>query len=276
MMQALLQMLSPGSGVKIVGGVQEDALMAIGTLVEVLGMNFDPYMESFKPYLIEALRERVEYQVCVAAVGLVGDIARALGEKIMNVSDLFMQILMENLADANVHRSVKPHILSVFGDVALAIGPSFSPYFDVVIATLNQASVTIVDKADYDMVDYLNELREGCLEAYTGIIQGLKGSTDGPSPTPGLLDVIQPHLLHIINFIEVIATDVDHTESNVSSACGLVGDICSAFGAQVHVLLEKQAINELLQEGRRSKTHKTKQVATWATKELRKLKQQQN
>ena len=34
----------------------------------------------------------------------------------------------------------------MFGDVALAIGPNFKTYFDVVIATLNQASATTVDK----------------------------------------------------------------------------------------------------------------------------------
>ena len=28
------------------------------------------------------------------------------------------------------------------------------------------------------MIDYLNDLRDACLEAYTGIIQGLKGEDE--------------------------------------------------------------------------------------------------
>lgn len=39
-------------------------------------------------------------------------------------------------------------------------------------------SFLCVLQSDYDMVDYLNELRESCLEAYTGIVQGLKGDQE--------------------------------------------------------------------------------------------------
>ena len=52
-------------------------------------------------------------------------------------------------------------------------------------------------------------------------------------------------------------------------------DLCTTFGKDVAKLVEvRPLINDLLTEGRRSKTTKTKTLATWATKELRKLKSQ--
>jgi len=168
-----------------------------------------------------------------------------------------------------VHRTVKPQILSVFGDIALAVGPGFVKYLDLVMTTLMQASQCQVDRSDFDMIDYLNELREGCLEAYTGIIQGLKG--DGPAGSAELLRV-QAHIPYVVQFITVVAQDSEHSDASVAASAGLIGDLCTAFGRDIVTLLDVEPISELLTQGRRSKTTKTKSLSTWATKEIRKLK----
>merc|ERR1719273_3041640 len=130
-MTALLQMFQSSSNTRS-GGVQEDALMAVATLVEVLGDGFMKYMDAFKPFLLIGLKNVAEYQVCHAAVGLVGDICRAMGNKLVGpFTDEVMEVLLTNLRDNNVHRTVKPQILSVFGDVALAIGPEFRKYLEL-------------------------------------------------------------------------------------------------------------------------------------------------
>jgi importin subunit beta-1 len=267
-MTALLQMFQSSTQQRS-GGVQEDALMAVSTLVEILGEGFIKYMDAFKPFLLIGLKNVAEYQVCHAAVGLVGDICRALGNKIILFSDEIMEVLMTNLSDSSVHRTVKPQILSIFGDLALAVGPSFVKYLDLVMTTLMQASQAQVDRSDYDMLDYLNELREGCLEAYTGIIQGLRG--DGLNGSPELVRV-QPHVGYIVQFITVIAQDSKHSDGSVAASAGLIGDLCAAFGRDIVGLLDVEPISELLTQGRRSKTNKTKTLSTWATKEIRKLK----
>uniref|UniRef100_A0A665X565 Importin subunit beta-1/Transportin-1-like TPR repeats domain-containing protein n=1 Tax=Echeneis naucrates TaxID=173247 RepID=A0A665X565_ECHNA len=263
-MASLLRMFQSTAGS---GGVQEDALMAVSTLVEVLGSDFQKYMDAFKPFLAIGLKNYAEYQVGLSPdLHLPGPGSFKLECK-GTTSCLFLRIQNEN-----VHRSVKPQILSAFGDIALAIGGEFKKYLDIVLDTLQQASQAQVDKTDYDMVDYLNELREGCLEAYTGIIQGLKGDQENVHPDVML---VQPRVEFILSFIHHIAEDEDHSDGVVANAAGLIGDLCTAFGKDVMKLVEvRPIINDLLTEGRRSKTIKTKTLATWATKELRKLKSQ--
>ena len=66
-MTALLQMFQSSAQSRS-GGVQEDALMAVATLVEVLGDGFIKYMDAFKPYLLIGLRNTAEYQVGLTTV----------------------------------------------------------------------------------------------------------------------------------------------------------------------------------------------------------------
>ncbi|KAL3204797.1 hypothetical protein MRX96_041180 [Rhipicephalus microplus] len=246
-LQSVLRKMTLEDAPKISDAV-EDALMAASTLVEVLGDKFVKYMEAFRPFLAIGLKNHAEYQVCSAAVGLTGDICRALGSQVLPFCDDVMTMLLENLGNNNVHRSVKPQILSVFGDIALAIGPEFKKFLEIVLQTLAQASVAYVDKHDYEMVEYLNELREGCLEAYTGIVQGLKGDQNSPNADVQLL---LPHVPHIINFISSIAIDSDHSDTNIASCAGLIGDLCTAFGVQMLPLVDTEAIRDQEAQGER-------------------------
>ena len=272
-MTALLSMFN--SNTCKAEGVQEDALMAVSTLVEVLGEGFLKYMDAFKPYLCLGLKNHAEYQVCCAAVGLTGDICRALKNKMLPYCDEIMTLLLENLGNNTVHRSVKPQIFSVFGDIALSIGPEFKKYLDVVLQTLAQASQAEVDRNDYDMIDYLNELREGVLEAYTGIVQGLRGDMANPCPDAAVA-LVEPHVPFIIQFITTIAQDREHSDGNVSASVGLLGDLVTVFGVKLLPIVETGPLTELVSKGRRSRFQKTKTLATWAAKEIRKLKNDAN
>jgi len=119
------------------------------------------------------------------------------------------------------------------------------------------------------LIEYLNELRESCLDAHTGIVQGLNGS--GATPNPEVIQ-LWGFVEKILEFVTTVAIDPEKSDSVVASSAGLIGDLCSVFNAQILPLVETEAIVSLLQAGRRSKANKTKTLATWATKEIRRIK----
>lgn len=123
--------------------VLEDAFLVSGTMASALEIDFHPYLPAFIPYLAPALRAVEDSHLCIVAIGIIGDVCRALGETSAQYCDGFMNALLENLQNPNVSREVKVAVLGCFGDIAMAIGPSFDPYLSTTVLVLQQAGEVV-------------------------------------------------------------------------------------------------------------------------------------
>lgn len=239
--------------------VHEEAMLAIGALAYAAGLDFAKYMPEFYKYLEMGLQNFEEYQVCAVTVGVVGDICRALEEKILPYCDGIMTQLLKDLSSNQLHRSVKPPIFSCFGDMALAIGENFEKYLMYAMPMLQSAADLSAHtaNADDDMTEYTNSLRNGILEAYSGIFQGFKNS-----PKTQLLI---PYAPHILQFLDSMYMEKDMDELVMKTAIGLLGDLADTLGSNAGSLIQQSLTSkDFLNECLSSKDHMIKESAEWA------------
>jgi hypothetical protein len=107
----------------------------------------------------------------------------------------------------------------------MAIEGDFDRYTSIVLGILKQAGEVNIEDQDEDLVDYINTLRVAIMEAYTGIIQGLKEAKKEESVVPALDAIVE--LLQR-------STDDEHkSEEVLKAAIGLLGDLGQIFGTRV-------------------------------------------
>ncbi|KAJ2909493.1 karyopherin Kap95 [Coemansia aciculifera] len=244
MMTTVLQLLTTSSKQ---AAVSEDAFLLVGALITSLEGEFSRYLESFAPFLYNALQNHEEYQLCSISVGLIGDICRSLGQDAAPYCDQFMTILLHNLESDALSRDVKPGILSCFGDIALAIGGSFESYLEVSFRVLMTACTLSVNTqaVDDDMIDYLNQLRGGIFEAFVGIVQGLK------SDNKAQLVLLQ--VPGILGFMNAVFADETRSDDVTKTMIGLLGDLADAFpNGEIRDHLRADWIQALIKHGRTS------------------------
>ncbi len=97
--------------------------------------------------------------MCQVSVGVLGDVCRAIEEQVAPYVQPVMAVLLRNLESNDVQRTVKPQILSAFGDVALAIGDRFETCLPPCLHMLQSAQVR---EHFYSLVRPQN-LRRACL-----------------------------------------------------------------------------------------------------------------
>ncbi|KAK3227369.1 hypothetical protein Dsin_007231 [Dipteronia sinensis] len=237
--------------------VHEEAMLAIGALAYATGPEFAKYMPEFFQYLQMGLQNSEEYQVCSITVGVVGDICRALDDKILPFCDGIMTLLLTDLSSSQLHRAVKPPIFSCFGDIALAIGEHFEKYVPHALQMMQDAAKACahLDVDDEELMDYGNQLRRSIFEAYSGILQGFKNAK---------AEVMMPYAQHLLQFIELVFRDRQRDESVTKAAVAVMGDLADALGPNTKILFKDCSFcAEFLGECLQSDDEQLKETAGW-------------
>ncbi|ORY53095.1 ARM repeat-containing protein [Rhizoclosmatium globosum] len=228
--------------------VLEDAFIVISALSSG---NFIRYMTDFNVHLIRALQNPQDHQLTAIAVGMIGDICRALNEQVLP----YCQPILD--------RSVKPAILSCFGDIAIAVGGDFEGFVEPVMQIIDEAiqmvlAMPVNADRSYDQIDFSNLLREGIIDAYVGITQGLAAGQKA--------HLLTSFVERMFLFMETIQNDEEHSESVATSMAGLIGDLADAF-PEGHLarLYSMPFVEKLLKELKRSYyNQKAQELARWA------------
>uniref|UniRef100_A0A7S1UHI3 Importin N-terminal domain-containing protein n=2 Tax=Phaeomonas parva TaxID=124430 RepID=A0A7S1UHI3_9STRA len=238
----------------------EDAYLAVGALADALEDGFMKYFPTIYPVILSGLQRTEEWQGCKTTVNILGDVCRALGKNLLNQCDEIVRALLTALSDNNLHRNVKPHLLSVFHDLAIAIGGNFERYLHQVMQTiLAAASVAIPDEDDEEAIEYLQELRVSVLEAFTGILQGMVEDRKQ-------LALVQ-YLPSVLNFLERISQDPNRTDELIKEACGVIGDVAWALGPHFRQYAGSPIITEFIKEGKEGGVASQK-AASWAEEKV--------
>ncbi|KAJ3074080.1 karyopherin beta [Rhizoclosmatium hyalinum] len=243
--------------------VLEDAFIVISALSSAVEGNFIRYMTDFNVHLIRALQNPQDHQLTAIAVGMIGDICRALNEQVLPYCRDYMTCLVENLKSPILDRSVKPAILSCFGDIAIAVGGDFEGFVEPVMQIIDEAiqmvlAMPVNADRSYDQIDFSNLLREGIIDAYVGITQGLAAGQKA--------HLLTSFVERMFLFMETIQNDEEHSESVATSMAGLIGDLADAF-PEGHLarLYSMPFVEKLLKELKRSYyNQKAQELARWA------------
>lgn len=281
-MQLLLELLN-SLGAK--SSVSDTVFATIGSLANALEGDFEKYMQHFLPYLLNALNNQEEPQLCSMAIGLVSDITRALEAKVQPYCDQFMNALLNNLRSPSLGNQFKPAILQCFGDIANAIGGAFETYLSVVAQVLQQAAgISVQDQqsANFEMLDYIVSLREGIMDAWGGIIMSCRVGGKGKLPACGSNNLrandfatgnlLQPYIESIFQLLQTVYQDSNRTEALLRSSMGVVGDVSEAFpnGEYAHYF-RADWLTAMCRETRSNKdfSTRTQETARWAREQIK-------
>jgi len=248
--------------------VAEEVFLTIGALVNIMDNSFDKYVNNdLIECLIVGMRNWQDHKSCKVCIGLVGDISRAVGKKILTFCDDIVRGLLDDVRTVDLDRTVKPVILSCFGDIAMAIKGDFIRYASFVFLILEQACQTVVsiplDANDVDLLEYVCDFCIAILDSYSGIIHGVDDIKDQNiiNLVTGQLNYVVPLLIYIAQNINLLKND-----ELEKAAIGCLGDLFQGLEEEkTKEIAKNNIIEQFIDSCTASNDEEVKKIGFWVS-----------
>lgn len=231
--------------------VHDEVFLMVGGLANIIGPKFERYLNAFYPYIIQGVKEWKHTETCVSAIHLIGDITRALEANVTPICDEVMSTCLTLVMDNAIPISIKSSIISLFGDICMAIEGHFQRYLSFVLPVMKAGAEEVVRHSvateDEDELDLIHEMCLGLIEGFQGVVQGI-GQEDP--------NALAPYVDTILLLLAYISTDLSR-EENISRGCvGIIGDLISVYERNITSRIKQPFVKKLIKFCEKQATEK--------------------
>lgn len=202
-----------GLFIRILESTPTTAFGEVYTSISKLSARFAPHASKILPYITRDMRCTDRF-VLNSVINLVGRLANTMGTDFNILATVLTSSLVQCLSSEATHRDLKPVILSVFGDIALALERNFEMYLDMVVMLLQQIS-ELNRRPDEEYVD---ELRKNALQLINCSLVAIGDSSRVRANLPRIISIAH----------KIGAEDTDRKVHE--DLLGLVDDLVGMYG----------------------------------------------
>ena len=250
------------------GCIFEEGILAMSSLA-FFGWNlFSNINNDVMKYILFALEERKDFQLCYQSLIAADDIIRNVGDNNLIVIPKIVEKIRKIISDPNIPRGLKIKCFTLYSDIFIIEDKSIGDYLNEVLQLLvngiSSSQDPPTENTDQETLEYLEELREKIIELLTSVFLFLTKHNQ--------TNLFSPYIDGFVKYMSKIMEPEFHSNIElIAGVCGLIADLSNHFGSSIQIYFSKDSLNAMFNKLEESQNPEHLEIYNYAHNALKEI-----
>ena len=224
------------------GCIFEEGILAMSSLAFYGWDLFSNINNDVMKYILFALEERKDFQLCFQSLIAADDIIRNVGKNNLIVIPKIVEKVRKILSDQNIPRGLKIKCFYIYSDIFViednSIGDYLNEALQLIIDGMNSSQDPPTEDTDIETIEYLDELRDKIIELLTLIFYFLEKHNQ--------INLFSSYIDGFIKYMsKIVEPEFNPNNDLIAGVCGLLGDLSSYFQSYIKLYFNNNSLKTM-------------------------------